>query len=254
MNSSRTAGNIVGILEIAALLIAGATTTGIAENARSGAIRNLLLWDTLSPVGDRLKPDDWSGWKAVPNDLLLLEKDPVKASSDPGYYGRDYAFAGDAVVETPLLTAVFGSAKGRVTIYSKRDSFLKEKGTEAAGWIDGKIVDVSPIRAEDGATRISNVEVLRNADDEIVLKVCFSPPGSPQVAGTFSFDRTGTVEIKPGEHMKRVRLSSPIDYGLVPSFVGDDLVFGAGERSAANLSGRADPGAVPTNPAEPGWL
>jgi hypothetical protein len=237
MNLSRSGARIAGILEIAALLIAGATTTGIAENAGPGATRNLLLWDTLSPVGDKLKPDDWTGWKAVPNDLLLLEKDPVKASSDPGYYGRDYAFEGDAVVETPLLTAVFGSAKGRVTIYSKRDSFLKEKGSEAAGWIDGKIVDVSPIRAEDGATSISNVEVLRNADDEIVLKVCFSPPGSPQITGTFSFDRTGTVEIKPGERMKRVRLSSSIQYGVVPSFVSDDLIFGAAERPATNLLG-----------------
>jgi hypothetical protein len=234
-DSSRTRGKPAGILGIAALLIAVATTTGIAEIARSGASRNLVLWDTLLPVGDRLKSDDRSGWKAVPNDLLRLEKDPLKASSDPGYYGRDYSFAGDAVVETPMLTAVFGSAKGRVTLYSKPDSSGKDKGSEPAGWIGGKVVEVSPIRGEDGSPTISHLEVLRNADDEIVLKVCFSPPGSPQVAGIFSFDRTGIVEVKPAEQMKHVRLASPIEYGVVPSFVGDDLIYGASERPATNV-------------------
>jgi hypothetical protein len=220
---------------IAALLIAVATTTGLAEIARPGPSRNLVLWDTLSPVGDRLKPEDRSGWKAVPNDLLRLEKDPFKASSDPGYYGRDYSFAGDAVVETPGLTVVFGSAKGSVTLYSKPDSSGKDKDSEAADWASSKIVEVSPIRAENGSSTISHVEVLRNADDEIVLKVSFSPPGSPKVAGIFSFDRTGIVEVKPSEQMKHVRLASPIDYGVVPSFVGDDLIYGAVDRATTNV-------------------
>ena len=235
MNSSRTSGKLAGILGIAALLITVVTTTGIAEIAQSEASRSLMLWDTLSPVGDRRKLDDRSGWKAVPNDLLQLETDPLKASSDPGYYGRDYSFEGDAVVETPMLTAVFGSVQGRVTIYSKQGFSRKEKGSETTDWIGGKIVDVSPIRAENGTTTISHVEVLRNADDEIILKVCFSPAGSPQVAGIFSFDRTGPVEIKPAEHMERVRLSSSIEFGVVPSFVGDDLIFGASECPATNL-------------------
>ena len=235
MNSSRTRVKPAGVLAIAALFIAVAATTGIAEIAGSGASRNLMLWDTLSPVGDRLKSDDRSGWKAVPNDLLLLETDPLKASSDPGYYGRDYSFRGDAVVETPMLAAVFGSAKGRVTIYVKQDSSRKDKGSEPADGIGGKIVDVSPIRAEDGSATISRLEVLRNADDVIVLKVCFSPPGSPLVAGIFSFDRTGTVEVKPAEHLDHVRLSSSIEYGVVPSFIGDDLIFGASEHAATNV-------------------
>jgi hypothetical protein len=237
LDSTRITGKPAGRLGIAALLIAVATITGLAEIARSGASRNLVLWDTLLPVGDRLKSDDRSGWKAVPNDLLRLEKDPLKASSDPGYYGRDYSFAGDAVVETPGLTAVFGSAKGRVTLYSKPIPSGKDKGLEPADWIGGKIVDVYPIRTGDGSATISHLEVLWNADDEIVLKVCFSPPGSPQVAGIFSFDRTGIVEVKPVEQMKHVRLASSIAYGVVPSFVGDDLIYDASERPATNVLG-----------------
>ena len=237
LDSTRITGKPARCLGIAALLIAVATTAGRAEIARSGASRNLVLWDTLLPVGDRLKSDDRSGWKAVPNDLLRLEKDPLKASSDPGYYGRDYSFAGDAVVETPGLTAVFGSAKGRVTLYSRPDSSGKDKGSEPADWIGGRIVDVYPIRTGDGSATISHLEVLRNADDEIVLKVSFSPLGSPLVAGIFSFDRTGIVEVRPAEQMKHVRLASSIAYGVVPSFVGDDLIYDASERPATNVLG-----------------
>jgi hypothetical protein len=235
MNSYRTRGKLAGILEIAALLIAVGASTGIAQIARPGASRNLVLWDTLSPVGDRLKPEDRSGWKAVPNDLLRLEKDPLKASSDPGYYGRDYSFAGDAVVETPGLIAVFASAKGRVTLYSKPDSSRKDKESGAADWIGGKVVEVSPVRAADVSGTISRLEVLRNADDEIVLRVGFSHPGSPQVAGVFSFDRTGIVEVKLVEQMKHVRLSSSMEYGVVPSFVGDDLIYSAAQDTATNV-------------------
>jgi len=235
LESSQTRGKPAGVIGFAALLMAVAGTRAIAETAQSGAPQTLVLWDTSSPVGDRPKSEDRSSWKAVPNDLLRLEKDPPKASSDPGYYGREYSFAGDAVVETPPLTAVFSSAKGRVTLYSKPDSAGKDKGSEPANWIGSRIVDLSPIGAADGPATISHVEVLRNADDEIVLTVCFSPPGSPEVASLFSFDRTGILEVKPLQQMNRIRLAGPIEYGIVPSFVGDDLIYGAAMRLGTNV-------------------
>jgi hypothetical protein len=174
----------------------------------------------MSPVGEAFNPENRADWMLVPNDLLLLEKDPPKASSDPGYYGRDYSFKGDAVVETPALTAVFGSAKGRVTINLRTG---------------GKIVDVSPIHAEGDSTTISHLEILRNADDEVVLKVSFSPQGSPNITGIFSFDRASIVEVKPVENLKHIRISGSIDYGIVPGFIGDDLIIGASERPGTNM-------------------
>lgn len=62
--------------------------TALGEEATSTRpAGNVILWDTLSPMAEKLNPGERSGWKVVPNDLLLLEKDPPKASSDPGYYG-----------------------------------------------------------------------------------------------------------------------------------------------------------------------
>src|SRR5579862_9778292 len=87
----------------------------------ANAATTLALWDTYVPLADNFSLGLRTTWKAVPGELLRLESNPVKAMSDPGYYGREYAFKGDAVVETPNLIAVFWSAKGRVLIYSKED-------------------------------------------------------------------------------------------------------------------------------------
>src|SRR5215467_10006457 len=94
------------------LLAASLTAEGVASGA------NVLLWDTSSPLGAQNSPESRTNWKAVPSDLLTLEKDPPKASSDPGYYGREYVFRGDAVVENHSMTAVFSSAQGRIVLYA----------------------------------------------------------------------------------------------------------------------------------------
>ena len=233
MNACRTRG-LAGSLAIAALYVAAATTTVKADSTPPGTTRNLLLWDTLSPLGEKLTAEERANWKAVPNDLLLLEKDPLKASSDPGYYGRDFSFKGDAVVETPALAAVFWSTKGCVTIYSKQDAPRKDEHSESAGWVGGKVVDVCPILEKSGTLTINHIEVLRNADDEVLLKASFSPSGSPESAAVFSFDKTGIVHVKPAGNLRNVRLSGSIEYGVVPAFVGDDLIYGGSESSGTN--------------------
>ena len=224
MNTLNPTRKCAGILATVALLVAVGTVPG-AENTQAAAVPNLTLWDSGGPIGDKLVLSERARWVAVPNDLLLLEKDPPKASSDPGYYGRDYSFQGDAVVETPRVTAVFWAAKGCVTLYSKEDPSQKDGPSNAAQWRGGKVVDLSPIQAGGRAGGISRVEVVRNASDEIVLKVSFSA-GSLRAKGLFSFDKTGIVEVKPIENLNDVRLSSPLEYGVVPGFIGDDLIFG----------------------------
>ena len=58
------------------------------------AASTVVLWDTIDRgATDRAK------WQVVPSNLMMLEKDPLKASSDPGYYGREYQFTGDAVCQ-----------------------------------------------------------------------------------------------------------------------------------------------------------
>ena len=68
------------------------------------------IWDTVSPFGGEVDVRGRSNWKPVPGDLLSLELKPSAAVADPAYYGREYAFAGDAVVENAYFTVAFWSS------------------------------------------------------------------------------------------------------------------------------------------------
>src|SRR6266571_4232957 len=173
---------------------------------------NVTLWDTVSPFADSVSIADRSAWKRVPSDLLTLEADPPKASSDPGYYGREYSFKGDAVVENRSLAAVFWSAKGRVVIYSKADDAPSSSGgvSPQSTGLGAKILEFFPLQTKTPSEKISRCEILRNASDEVMLEVSFSAKGSADVSAVFSFGKNEIVEIKPAEKMKGISLITPI--------------------------------------------
>ena len=233
-SDTRNPKTIQGVASVALLTVALFMAVDALPAAAGEIIASpsLTLWDTGSPIGDKLNPGDRSAWKVVPNDLLQLEKDPPKASSDPGYYGRDYSFKGDAVVETTTLTAVFWSSKGCVTLYSRAGLSRKDERSDSAPWIGSKVAELAPLQTKANSV-ISGIEIVRNAGDAIVLKISFSA-GPSAAAGVFSFDKTGIVEVKPAENMNEVRLSSSFQYGVVPSFIGDDLIFGGSTGAQTN--------------------
>ncbi|HUS37452.1 MAG TPA: hypothetical protein VM680_19045, partial [Verrucomicrobiae bacterium] len=53
----------------------GALIFGLASFITANTHANITLWDTMK--GDR------AHWKKVPSNLMELEKDPLKAASDP---------------------------------------------------------------------------------------------------------------------------------------------------------------------------
>jgi hypothetical protein len=198
------------------------------------AATNVVIWDTGSRLADTTQ--NRAGWKSVPSELFVFEADPGKAASDPGYYGREYSFKGDAVVENHRLTAVFWSAKGRVVLYSKEDTTASSPGgasAENAGF-GKKIIEFVPLQSKAQPGRITRCEILRNTADEVVLEVSFSATGSADVSAVFSFGKNEIVEIKPADKMPGISLLSPIEYGVVPDFIGDDLTFGPAEYASAD--------------------
>lgn len=171
------------------------------------------VWDTQSPLADQVDLRDRTNWKVVPSNLLMLEADPSAAVSDPSYYGREYSFKGDAVVENEYVTAVFRSKKGTVAIYSTTGSSEKK-------------VEFLPLQLKGKPAKITQCRILQNTGDEASLEVYFS---GGQVKDNFSavlsFGGKRIVEIKPAENMKGISLLSPIEYGVVPAFIGDDIIF-----------------------------
>jgi hypothetical protein len=187
----------------------------------AGTKARTQVWDTMSPFGDKVDVRDRANWKLVPADLLTLELNPSAAVSDPAYYGREYSFEGDAVVENGYLTAVFWSGNGRVVIYSNAD-------------LSRKLIDVVPLELKTGPARVTRCEILQNTGNEAALEVSFSAGRGANSSAIISFDKTEIIDIKPAESMKGVSLVSPIEYGVIPSFVGDDLVFDPEQYASMN--------------------
>jgi len=196
------------------------TGMGIPAAGGDGRTAKALIWDTMSPFGNEVDLQNRTSWKLVPTDLLTLELNPVAASSDPGYYGREYAFDGDAVVENKHLTAVFQSKNGSLVIYPKADSKSKK-------------LELIPLELKGRPAKITHCSILQNTGQDAALEVTFSGEGK-NLPAVIAFDSTGIIDIKPSENMKGISLISPIEYGVVPSFIGDDLIFSPGEYSSTN--------------------
>jgi len=220
MKSDRGIGSYGLFLWKTAFIVLIITGTGILAAGRDAKTVNTLIWDTISPLGDTDDLQDRTSWKLVPTDLLTLELNPATASSDPGYYGRQYAFNGDTVVENEHLTAVFQSKKGSVIIYSKADSKSKK-------------LQFVPLELKGRPAKITHCSILQNTGQDAALEVTFSGEGK-NLSAVIAFDRTGIVDIKPSENMKGISLISPIEHAIVPSFIGDDLIFSPGQDASMN--------------------
>jgi hypothetical protein len=208
-------------LRITALFLLVVTSPSMSTAQEKKEMAKVLVWDTPSPFVNTVDVRDRTDWKAVPSDLLTLEANPSAASSDPGYYGREYSFNGDAVVENECLTAVFSSRKGKVVIYPRDPAERQPKADSGQ-----KRVEFIPLQLKRGPASITCCKILQNTGDEAALEVSFSAEGIEEnVSAIFSFSKTEIVEIKPAENMKGISLFSPIENGIVPGFIGDDLIF-----------------------------
>jgi hypothetical protein len=223
MKSYPVLGNREPILPKAAWLALWAAVAALSAIQRSEADAEVVLWDTIAPLADAPEGADRSLWKPVPGDLLTVEADPPKASSDPGYYGRDYSFKGDAVVENRYLAAVFWSAKGSVVIYSKDDAPVPGGTGQANARLGRKIVELVPLGTGKPPAPMGRLDIVRNAGDEVALRVSASARDSGM--GVLAFGKTQIIEIQPATNAPGMSLRGPIEFGIVPSFVGDDLVF-----------------------------
>ncbi len=193
-----------------------ALIAGAAAIRHAGAAGNLTVWDTGPHVAGAADVADRASWKAVPRDPFQLEVEPLKAASDPGYYGIAYAFKGDAVVENSRLTAVFSSATGRVAFFPK---------TDAEGDAGRKALEFAPLPTKAQRAKISRCEILHHAGDEVAVEAFFSSEGSAEMSAVITFGKNEIVGIKPSAQMKRVALLGQISHGVVPGFVGDDLIL-----------------------------
>ncbi len=213
MKPYRDIGNYVLPLWKMVLIFLLVINTEISTARSTQKKANTILWDTQSTFVNTVDVRDKTDWKVVPADLLTLELKPSAAVSDPAYYGREYSFKGDVVFENEHLTAVFWSGKGKVIIYSKTGP-------------PDKTIEFVPLQLKGKPAAVKHCSILQNTGDEVALEVSFSAKtAKDNFSAVFSFDQTGIIEIKPAGNMKGISLLSPIAYGVLPDFIGDDLIY-----------------------------
>ena len=234
MNSNQTVKEIELLWPRTAWPVLLATLAAAWAFQTTDAATNVVVWDTGSRFVDRPETENRAGWNAVPSDLSVFETEPPKAASDPGYYGREYSFKGDAVVENHRLAAFFLSAKGTVAIYSKDDATASDGTASGRQSLGQKILEFVPLPSRSQPGQISRCQILRNAADEVIIEAFFAAKGVADTSAVFSFGRSDIIEVKPAAKMKGMTLLSPVEYGVVPSFIGDDLIFGAAECGSAD--------------------
>ncbi len=210
------------ILLFGVILDAGSAFSSSSAFAAPGPI----LWDTGSRLEGPSQIDARDHWMVVPSDLMRLEADPPKASSDPGYYGRDYSFQGDAVVENQKLVALFLAGQGRMLLWFKETPSSQGKDFPGTGQMSKAYVEVLPLGIP--KPKFSRIQVVRNAGDEVLLHAYFSGEGSEEPSLAVSFDKTQVVALQSSGALAGVRVKSDLAYAVVPSFVGDDLIVDAG--------------------------
>ena len=222
MKSGRRIASLRLPLWKTALVLLLVTSAGVSMAQRKEDTAKTLIWDTLSPFVNKVDLRDKTNWKVVPSDLLTFETNPSAAISDPAYYGREYSFKGDVVIENEHLTTVFSSKKGCVIIYSRADSSQKK-------------LELIPLKLKGKPASITYSRILQNTGDQTALEVTFSASQTEDnYTAIFSFDKKQIVEIKPAENMEGISFLSPIEYGVVPSFIGDDLIFNPREYPSMN--------------------
>ena len=168
------------------------------------------IWDTASPTLDGEVLANRRDWKAVPTEA---EKWSGPDYYNPEYYGMRYSFTGDAAVENEHLIAVFSSREGKAIILSKADQAVEK-------------VEIVPLEFKTEAAKITRIDVLQNSGDEAALEVVLSGEQTRKnLSVIFSFGRKRIVEIRPAENVNGISLISPIRYGVVPDFIGDDLIL-----------------------------
>ena len=190
-----------------------AKPTVSGKSSTEGSLTSTRIWDTRSPSVDEVGLRDKVNWRVVVDPNLFDGR---------SVYGRRHLFKGDAVVENDHLVAVFWAGRGRIVFYSKAD-------------LSQKKVEFVPLQLKGKPTSITRCRIIQNTGEDAVLEVSFAgAKADEEVSALFFFSTKEIVEIKPSENMKGISLLSPIEYGIVPDFIADDLILDPKEYPSTN--------------------
>jgi len=181
-----------------------ACTAAQVDPGWGGAVR---LWDTVAPLAAQANVWQRQGWRTV-------------TTAASGH------LQGDLVVETDGLVVAFASRLGKVLVYGRADRPLEEAPEKP---LDEAAVRPFGVTAE----KIASITMARQGE-VVMVQADFGPPGTGSLPVTFRFESDRVVAIRPEGSTRGITLSAPIEIALVPSIVGDDLIYDPREYPSSN--------------------
>ena len=161
-----------------------------AELSKPAAVR---LWDTGTPLQGQVDIRRRDGWRAVPAAPL----------------GR---LEGDLVVETDALVAAFASRLGEVLVYAQVEPAQSR-------------AELLPVELRGKRAALASTTITEQKTGALTVQADFRAPGTKSLPIAFSFTSSRILAITPQGSTHGVSILAPIEVALVPSFVGDDLIY-----------------------------
>ena len=111
------------------------------------ATKDILIWDTMSPLPEEIDLLAKDGWKSVP-----------AGSADA------YPAEGDIVVENEFLSAVFSSGNGNVTVYANYCEALQKlhRGYLRIRETGIKRIELIPAGLKGKDVRMTSIKIISN--------------------------------------------------------------------------------------------
>jgi hypothetical protein len=186
---------LAGLVVLVSLFAANAAAAQWWEHRRP-----VHLWDTGSPLAGQADLSSRDGWRAVTvADSRRLQ--------------------GDLVVQADGVAAAFASRLGKVLVYGGAAS---PQGVAAVG----------PAELAGKQATIALVTVAEQ-NGVVMVEATFRGPGADRLPIAFWFTGNHAVAIRPEGNTRGLSISAPIDVALVPSIVGDDLIYDPRDYPAA---------------------
>jgi len=174
---------------VALVALLSAATTAAWADPQPGTVR---LWDTMIPLRAQADLTQRGNWQAA----------------GPAASGH---LQGDLVIEADGVVAAFASQLGEVLVSSETQS------TQAA-------VAIRPAELRGKQTTLT-LAAFAEQGDTVMAEADFRAAGAGSLSVTFTFKGDRAVAVRPEGSTRGVTFAAPLDLALVPSFVGDDLIY-----------------------------
>ena len=143
-------------------------------------------------------------------DTLKRLRSPVELAQRDAWHAATPDLQGDLVVETDAAGAAFASGLGAVLVYS----------TAAPS---SRRAEVRPVEIH--GERVTLATTVVEQSGTVMVRADFRAPGGSSVPIAFSFTGDRILAITPQAAARGVTVTAPMELAMVPSFVGEDLLF-----------------------------